>query len=692
MIAPVGPQLIRLEVWSWLACDEGEVLASFPRWRDSIRALDLTGSSTYSFAYPTTSIADAHVRKGRVIRRVTADPEFIEEWIVRTVTRDSRSGWVQVECDHPRIVLTDYVVQEVLENGFPNTDIGRADFDAQSHVEEHLLPSLPTWIGIGLIRREEPITTPAGDVLTTPEGEPITALLAQRLDYHATGVTGTEWCDGFAAALAPHGGGEWQFRRVGDDGYVLDFVREVGSDAPVVYAESGKNVEFVERTEDWTSAATVVRPEDAEGRGLWHMAFVVAEKVGGNVLRLRDALNRDISPVPITGCWDGHLLVKDAESVDSEKIVSSTEPDLVQVEDDTDYEVGHLVGIRVDDGEDGVRVSELVNAVAIAEGYPRRLKRIRTDTIIATRNLIANPFQREWSNASGAPDGYTLQNGSITRVEGEYGGYAAQLTTTRYDSPAFPRWETGQDGLLCIRIRATLPAGLDPELDPAAAFVVSLRSATNSGKTWTFFAPGTQDIVIQNVDPSVVGGSDPLFLSVGARQGLTPISGVVIDAMQVTPGGADPGVYLEGSDANVLLQQAGAHLIAHAPTTAVRWTGTLRDLARAGGAHWEEDVIRVGGSVALVAPGLASGELLRVLRYSAKDDSLLDSEVELGTRQQLLSEQLEAGSRPSRASLLLALLGTITIPTDGTELTPEQQAANDAVFRRSLRAFSIASP
>lgn len=410
----------------------------------------------------------------------------------------------------------------------------------------------------------------------------------------------------------------------------------------------------------------------------------IAAACGQTLFVLVDPLARAIAAVPILGTLTGCFLARDQATYSDEEIVRSHEPfapnedtlSFVLVEDDSDFAEGDTVVVRQATGENSERLTILTNPAALEDGTTRRLARISRSNITALRNLVDNGFCREYSDPDDAPDGWTYYEISgtpgltIERSTSDtlYGGYSTRVYGTMAASskvalvvPVVWPWHKGPDGLVCAKTRITIEYSgtldftkfhFEVTDDPDAAAVSTVTTKNLAGANVTS-DPGTFDLSIKGVDPSDFPTG--LFLRIyieeaGAAAATIDFS---VDVMQLTPGGADPQVYIEGPEVNLLYGVVGKTLLARTPSV-TSYVFTLRDLSRAELAEFLEDEIVLGGNVGFVAPEIDTEEDLRVIRYELNEDDPLDSVIHASTRKQRLIDLL---ARQAAASLHLDVGG-----------------------------------
>ncbi len=402
---------------------------------------------------------------------------------------------------------------------------------------------------------------------------------------------------------------------------------------------------------------------------------------------LVDPLGRTIDAVPVRGTLNGYYLTRDQATYSDEAIVRSHEPhatvankSYVLVEDDTGFAEDDTTVIREGTGAAGKKLTLLHNPTPIEDGITRRLGRFPRTNISATRNLVPNPFFSTWTgDPDDPPDGFSLliTSGSptIERVDDPefvlYGDYAVRIrggapnisSVTFLTSLLYP-WERGADGLASVRARVILvtPAQLSEILLVVYDHTDTIVPGSFGANAGIGGVSGGTEILLPGEYDLIATGFDPSALATGYKIGIfftTTTSSVdnnfdaYIDAMQVTPGGADPGVFLEGPETNLLYNFVGLQLIARAPSV-IYYKIKVADLARQTNSDHPEDEINIGADVQFVAPEVDNDEPLRVMRYVLNDDNPIDSELEVASQKQRMTDLL---ARAAAATLQLDMAG-----------------------------------
>jgi hypothetical protein len=345
-----------------------EVLATT---RPMVR-LTLGNRESLMFAVPATADMRALMTARRVIK-LTPPGEYASEWLVSRVVEivaPGNSPALAVECDPIWAIMGDVgIIEQVFEGGQSFANLGGINGTAANYLATYVIPALQrrnvSWIELGQV---DP--TLQFD-LSWDSQTPLQVLNT------VTSITGAEW--------------ELE-RDEAYSRYLINVVDRIGSSAPVVRVREGLNVLQVDAQRTREKLYTAIRPQgDLETGGeeranIGFASWRVKSKTS-DTLQL-EAHGGGIGPVLEDGQHVGLYL--EALGGDLREIVSTTAPDLIELESGggADFDVGDDAMIVADD--DGTLITELTSPSGIAAfGYVQGVIQRKA---LGYRNWVRNPF------------------------------------------------------------------------------------------------------------------------------------------------------------------------------------------------------------------------------------------------------------------------------------------------------------
>lgn len=220
-----------------------------------------------------TGPASSALRKGKVIRFCTTDPNVFDEWRVADVTDgngpEPRVTIVRLEpisADGNRAIVTDFDA-----SGVPVHLYSAVDATAEQVIDDVVLPALEG-AGIDYVEKGTVEPTATFDFATTDD-DTVPALLDRACDEE-------------------HAKAECRWRRNGTTDYRIDVLNEIGSDAEVVHVRTRRNLQRWKRTRVGAQSYNRVRPrgqDDGSHRGIGYAFWrIAARDTGADWIELED--------------------------------------------------------------------------------------------------------------------------------------------------------------------------------------------------------------------------------------------------------------------------------------------------------------------------------------------------------------------------------------------------------------------
>lgn len=217
-------------------------------------------------------------------------------------------------------------------------------------------------------------------------------------------------------------GGEIDFRREGTSGYKIDLVEQRGAGAPTLFAQAGRQLGSLGRSQRRGRFATVLVPRGrvpegaAEASGIafaaWEIATLTVDSpsAGQTTITAVDPAGGD-APIKFAdqfgGASNNHYLRKPDGTLT--EIVDSAVPGTFVLADGSGLSVGDHFEVRADSS--GSLLTELTNPAAIAT-YGRNVRVFRVDSERGERNVVPNGLGATWPSGD-LPTGWSEVNGTV---------------------------------------------------------------------------------------------------------------------------------------------------------------------------------------------------------------------------------------------------------------------------------------
>jgi hypothetical protein len=581
--------LRRIEVWSNLACAGGTRRAVIPDAQSCVATVALDGDSRLLLTLPLTSPAAAELQERRVIHLDQDDTTF-DEWRILELHHDDQAGTIDVTAVPVEQELARSVMRQVDGLGVVRHNIDVVALTPQQILSTFVIPALAadgfTWVGIGTIEPTAPVDlTMAWD----------TALSVVRRLAELTGT-------------------EFQLRRNGTMGYLIDLVSAIGASAPVADVRARKNLTQLDIRRATDAMATRIYPRGAEedgvhatmGRAVWKVTAVA-----GNVVTLADPAG---GPGPIE--FDGQLLGRYLRKVDGTftQIAGSSEAaQTVTVTSAAGIAVGDRVRICLDNI--GTELTYLESPADLAT-YGLIPGVLDVPDVPDVVNVISNPAMRDWPFGATPADWLAIGDpvaqketvqtqigGASIKVTANSDGDGVETVRQRIETSAANPYVSGyvkvyvQTG----QVRVELVAWSQAKGETVYPTGANLATSSGTG-AWL-------DLGVSGIDFQAIGATHAKIRIV--QHGPTPAV-FYVDAGQIT-NSASQQPFIEGSGGTRLWQAANARLRAQGGP-AVSYSAALVDLARLDGATWGQDAALVlGGTVRVTQPTLGVALTTRVV-------------------------------------------------------------------------------
>lgn len=500
------PRFLGLAVQTDVRCASGAIVAFFAA-ADLLQCqavLAPIAPESLVATFPRTDDRTDEIVAGRVLRTCFSEPTYDREWDIAALedasTEDALTVTAQPIALRMGRVL--YVAADAA-TGAPVLDVNQIGISAADAIDDYVLPALAAH-GMSWVSRGTVDSTDTFDLA----GEWATALEIVR-----------------AIAEPGRANGEWQLRRNGDAGYLLDIVDAIGSSAATLRLRSEVNLLQNRRSRSLLEAATRLFPRGSEIAAVRTMAdhlWRVASVVSGTILELEDILGGD-GPLAFDDQANGlYLAVLNSHTFASQLVSDSVaSAQRVTVPSTAGITAGELCRFFVGSGANGARVTSLTNpaqAAARASGGLGDLAEfLDRPEVRGDCNLVPNPWMRDWASGSAPPDDWTETAGTpanrtLTREttlvrESPYTlrAQTSGTTTLAYETPDIRPWAiSGRRHFAALWFHVVaVPAATDSavicELITAGGTLITeigrwIRGADPVLDTWFRFEKGDLDL------------------------------------------------------------------------------------------------------------------------------------------------------------------------------------------------------
>ena len=630
------PRFLGLEIQTDVRCASGARVAFFPA--GALLACGAVLSPTEPESLTATiQRSDARaveVVAGRVVRTCFSDTAYDREWDIVELGDADHDDQLTLTAQPIALRLARKLYETVDgATGAPVTDFTVVGVTASEAIDDYVLPTL-TAAGMSWVSR--------GTV------DP-----AVRFDLSGQWASALE----IVRAIAEPGraNGEWQLRRNGDAGYLLDVVDAIGSAASTLRVRTAHNLLTHDRSRSVLEAVTRVFPRGSDLASQRTMAdhlWAVDSVVSGTVLQLAD-IQGGAGPIAYDDQLNGlYIASMDSATFAAVQITDSVAAtQRVTVSSTAGFTAGKWCRLFVGSTANGRRLTSLTNPVQAAAPSAGGLgdlgEFLDVPETRADCNLVPNPWMRDWTTAASPPDNWTESAGTPanrslsreTTTVRDGSPYAFRLqtsgnTTLYVETPDIPVWAiSGRRHFPAIwfyvdAVPAATASALIFDLYTAAGVKLAeigrwVRGATPVEDTWFRVEGAVQDL-------SAVTGKVRIRVTVGTTTSTTAASGWnLILSHALLAESEVPVEDIEYSGGTVLWQAANARLLAaSAPVRGQELT--VADL--------EADDPDVFGSL-LVVPGqsceltdtvLAEVTTQRVLEYRPDYLVPLASQIRVG--------------------------------------------------------------
>lgn len=562
------PRFLGLEIQSDVRCASGARKAWFPATAivACTAVLSPTEPESLTATVQRTDPRSAEIVEGRVVRTCFSDTAYDREWDIVDLGDGDTSDQLTLTCRPIGMRLARKVYETAdAATGAPVMNLTRAGVSAADAIDDYVLPTLAargmSWVARGTV------------------------------DSTAVFDLSGQWASVLEIVLAiaapGRANGEWQLRRNGDSGYLLDILDQIGASAGTLRVRTGHNLLEHRRNRSVLEAATrvITRGMDAgSGRTMADHLWLVDSKGTdgiGNYIELSDILAGD-DPIRYddqgkdfyVGSFDTHnptlQLVTATRAATQRVYMSST----------AQFTAGKWCRFLVGSTVNGARVTSLTSPTAVlapsAGGLGDIAEILDRPEVRADCNLVPNPWMRDWTTAASPPDGWTVSAGTPANVTDtretttvRESPYAQRLettgTTTLYmETPDIPVWAIAgrrHFGALWFYVDA-VPAAVDSSVivdlyTAAGVKIVELgRWVRNTADldTWLRITPTVKDL-------SAVTSKVRIRVTIGTTSGGSAASGwnvIISNAMLAES--EIPVEDIEYSGATVLWQEANRRL------------------------------------------------------------------------------------------------------------------------------------
>jgi hypothetical protein len=422
------PRFLGLEVQTDVRCASGARVAFFPA------AALVACSAVLSPTEPESLVATiqrsdlraVEVVEGRVVRTCFSDTAYDREWDIVALADGDTDDQLTLTCQPIGLRLARKVYETAdAATGAPVLDFTRVGVNASDAIDDYVLPTLAAK-GMSWVARGTVDSTNVFDL----SGQWASILEIVR-----------------AIAEPGRANAEWQLRRNGDSGYLLDLLDQIGGSAGTLRIRTAHNLLAHRRNRSVLEAVTrsIPRGMDAgAGRTMADHLWLVDSKGTdgiGNYIALSDILAGD-DPIRYddqgkdfyVGSLDTHnptlQLVTATRAATQRVYMSST----------AQFTAGKWCRFLVGSTVSGARVTSLTSPTAVlapsAGGLGDIAEILDRPDVRADCNLVPNPWMRDWTTAASPPDGWTVGAGTPANVTD------TRETTTIRESPYAQRLET----------------------------------------------------------------------------------------------------------------------------------------------------------------------------------------------------------------------------------------------------------
>lgn len=553
----------------------------------------------------------AQIVRGRVIQ-IESENEATREYRIASHA-DGRSGGpdtIIIQGQDPLLDLAEKVLlYEVGSGGVIALDGGAVDLTPQEYLDTYAMPQAQLF-GIAV------------DTGTVEPDLPLT------LDWNAASVLAL--IRQVVSALRDRGlTAEVDYRRDIGTGYLLDILTEIGSAATAPELHVGRHIERWGRLSSRADQASVVVPlggVDGTGgqatiaRAAWQ---VTAINGGTNTLTVVDPLGGP-GPVQLSGqatSIAGSWYVQVPSTGALLEVLSATRVSALE----TDVELADVSDFAVDDvfefrsTSSGTLMFLLVDPAALT-ALGSKLVPIVQDNGRGERNLLANPWARDWSGGSAYPTPSTPPTG-WKNIPGATIFQDTDPLHARFSPNAIRVYASAYGGTIAAGIYSPLA-----QIYPVAgadlfSVTVSLEFITITNDIRITIIDSTDALIHTSVIPMTslpaagvhwdvsIAGIDLSAAVGGVRVGVTganvtnPGNGANVEfylaAVQLTQTPSPADAYTEYSRANALWQYGNAYL-AEFGDPPPDFEVSLVDLARIDPAGWAHVAIERGATARLI--------------------------------------------------------------------------------------------
>lgn len=414
-----------LEVWTDVQCAGGTRLATIDR-SDLAQCGNreaLAADEWLRFVMASNHDAVQYIKRGRVIRECTESATVFNEWRIADIEDGSGSGpECVVSCNSILADLGYSVYTQVDGEGNPYHSLIVGPVSPEVILDSEVTDANTlfgrTWIETGTVDDQTPVMI---------DGSYLSARMIIDL-------------------IRGHVASELRLVRDGITRYLINLLDEVGSTAPVVYVQTGRNLGPLERERRGNEMITIagaIAKDDSTNQGVSFARWIItAVDTGTDKIRVQDERGSAYpGPIRFTGQLStGTTVYVAQESVAfaAHQILSSVIIDAntseIEVADASTFTVGKRLGFYTTNSAPGARLAMLRNPTAIADHglFP---KMIEADNCSGAINWAENPLFATWTTPANPPDGSTkfVTSGTVTGAQdatntNDFGGTGYRLT------------------------------------------------------------------------------------------------------------------------------------------------------------------------------------------------------------------------------------------------------------------------
>lgn len=423
------PRFLGLEIQTDVRCASGARRAFFPATALAACAavFSPTEPESLTATLQRTDARTVEVIAGRVVRTCFSDTAYDREWDIVQV-EDSDVTDELVLTAQPIALRLARKLYETTDGatGAPVFDFTSVGITASEAIDAYVLPTL-TARGMSWVSRGTVDATARFDLA----GQWASALELVRL-----------------IAEPGRANAEWQLRRVGDSGYAIDLVDQIGSADGTLRIRTGSNLLAHRRSRNVLEAATRVLPRGADtavertmAAHLWEVAAKGTDGVG-NYIEIEDILGGADAISYDEQLDDLYVASLDTHAPTPQQ-VTATDATLqrVYMASTAEFTVGAWCRFSVGATTSGTRLTSLTSPVAAAlpsaDGLGDLAEFLDVPEVRGDCNLVPNPWMRTWTTAGNAPDGWTEAVGTPANLT-----HTRETTTVRAGSPYALRLQT----------------------------------------------------------------------------------------------------------------------------------------------------------------------------------------------------------------------------------------------------------